>query len=191
MEKNTTHLDSSNGYSFKFGRALAAGFFATLLLEILILLQGQNPSLAIGKMLLGTEANFWTIILAGAGFCLLVGILYALLYALILAPMRVIPDFVQGLIFAAILTVVAILTFPKLQNLIDTALKRHTEIKAVVAVPEETEKSTEIAKTEEPKGINAPETKEANKKNEILHNFMNHLIYALSVIVIYRQRKRF
>ncbi len=195
MEKKTVQHESSGGYHFSFGRAIVGGFFATLLLEILIYLQGQNPALTLGGMILGPEANMSYIYAVGGGFCLLVGIVYALLYALILAPMRFISDFIQGILLAAILTAIAIFMFPKMQSIFDTVLGKHTEVEAqsVAKAPEEPEKGTEVATTKEVvqnKDEGQSNLDKEDNKKQLLNNFMNHLIYAFALIVIYRQSRK-
>lgn len=206
MEKNTVRIESHEGYSFSFGRAIVGGFFATLLIEILIYLQGQNPALMLGKMILGSDANLSYIYLAGGAFCLLVGLIYALFYALILAPMRFISDFIQGILLAVIMTAIAVFTFPKLQGMIDTVMGRHTEVQAVGEAQvakqvqenhkeagtegeKESEKGNEVASTKDLVQSKKEDAAKEDHKKELLYNFMNHLIYAFALITIYRQRR--
>lgn len=166
-------------YRFSFGRAIFAGFLATLLIEILMYIQGQNSALTLGKMVLGSEATTTYIYLAGAAFCLLVGIIFALFYALILAPMKFMSDFITGIIFAGIMTALAVYTSPKLPQIVEKVMKKQSE----VALMQTEEKSTEVAKTED---LVQSDIKK-DEKHELLNSFMIHLIFAYAVIVIYRQ----
>lgn len=173
---------NQSSYGFSFSRAMLAGFLATLLIEILIYIQGQNPALSMGKMILGPDSMPLFMYIAGGGFCLLVGLIFALFYALIIAPMRFMSDLIQGILFAGIMTAISIYTFPRLQDIFDVVLKRQPEV-ALVKLQEE---STEFVKAEE----SPEEESKEGKKGMLLYNYMNHLIYALAVIVVYRQRKR-
>lgn len=190
MEANNAETHTWK-YRFSFSRAIWAGFVTTLLIAILNFLQGHDNALIIGKMMLGSEAKPVYVHMAGGAFCFLVGIVFALFYALIIAPMRFMSDFVQGILFAVIMTIIAFFTFPKLQTIFDAVLKREPGSSAVQTQAQGTElaKVDEEIKTEKPEEKSS-ETNKNDMKKELLDNFINHLIYALSVIVIYRQCRK-
>lgn len=188
--KYTSDSNSSDRRCFCFGKAIFAGIIATLFLQIIMFLQGHNSPFELGKMILGPQAMPAYIYLAGGAFCLLVGTIFALFYALVIAPMHFIHDFVQAIIFATIMTVIAIFTFPKLQTIFDKATGRQSQIEAPVPQSIEAEKSTEVAKNETQLTKSEDSEKKASAMQMVLSNFINHLIYAFSVIVIYRHRKK-
>lgn len=192
MKDSVSETYSCNRCYACIGKAIFAGIVATILLEVLIYFQGQNSPLMLGSMILGSQVSPTYIYLVGGTVCLLVGIIYAILYALLLAPMHFMPDLIQAIIFAAVMTVIAIFAFPKLQTIVDTVAGRHSQVQMSAQTAIEAGTSTEIVKSEGESEVKtqSPAQESMGMKQMVLLNFMNHLIYAFSVIVVYRRCKR-
>lgn len=177
MEESTNKSCSNKSCDFCFLRVLKAGFFAAILTNLLMIFQGNNALFYFGTLFLGTEADPKVIYLVGVLAASILGIVFALLYALIFGPWRSGNALVKAIIFAAILTAVSYYATPHLQQLANI-IKGHSSSEAVVAT------------TEAPQDVQSVAVDFFHGKAEksLVVTFTNSLIFTLMAVVLYRRK---
>ena len=120
MNKQTTSQEkcSSCCSHLCWSSAICAGFIATLVMTIVMALLGINIILMLGMMILGSDASLMMQYIAGGIMHFVVGIIYAIIYAAFIAPMKCMNTFLKGLIYGVILTVIAYFGMPLMADML-------------------------------------------------------------------------
>lgn len=173
---------------FSFWVAIKAGFLATLVLTVVMLLLGQNSMMYLGKLLVEAKAETYMIYLAGGLLHFGIGIIYGLLYALIFAPIPFSP-LIRTFIFSVIITAISFYASPKLPEVIASIKGEKPTMQAQEQAPTP---STEVQNTSNPVDVDqnpsAPSSTPMIKK-AIIMSWINHFIFALVLGMIYRRRR--
>lgn len=191
MEESTSRSCSTKSCSFSFCGVLKAGFFAAILTNLLMIFQGNNALFYFGTLFLGSEADPKFIYTVGVLVASVLGIVFAFIYALIIAPLTWFNDLIKAIVLAIILTVVSYYAspeLPKAANMITGHAKPAQKIanpsSDAVSIPES-----------EGKNINDKESTslteylpQIHMQKAIVVTFTNSLLFALMVVALYKGR---
>lgn len=183
--EDTTSTNSGNG--FRFSDAVKAGFIATVVLAVVVALEGFNVGRMNGEMLVGKESEVYLIYAAGIAFVFAIGIFYALIYALLLSPIKMLNGVLKAFIFSILLTSISYFLGPQLPSIV-AKIKGQSAAVAVSA----TQKPEEQQSSQNPSTNLDKISKNASTSlidNALLMNWINHLVYSLGLAVMYRRRK--
>lgn len=194
MEKETKPVNPSY-YRFSLTGVIKSGFFAAIITSLLMLLQGNNTLYYFGVLVMGEAADPKFIYLAGIGLIAGLGIIFAFLYAIILAPFRI-NDLIKAIIFAVILTGLSYFLTPQLPYIINKIAGKTLSSQVVTKnLGSGTEMSDDTGDSIE----TAPEVKDtqvvshflsskANIQKNTVTCFIYSLLFSLMVVVLYRCR---
>lgn len=192
MNETTYPSHSTQSCNFSFYQVLKAGFFAAVLTNLLMVFQGYDALSYFGTLFLGQEADSKIIYTVGVGVASILGVIFTLVYALIIAPMRFMHNLVQGIIFAAVLTAISYYGSPALPQIANKITHYFESTKNTVTPndkpvaeivqdsPLETKKLTESTAITE-------QSAQIKTQRALVMTFSNSLIFALMVVVIYRR----
>ncbi len=189
MEENTSASHSTKACDFSFYQVLKAGFFAAILTNLLMVFQGYDALFYFGTLFLGQEADSKIIYTVGVGVASILGIIFTLLYALVIAPMRFMHNLVQAIIFAALLTAISYYGSPSLPQIADKITHYFQSTKNEAALNNKSTAVTVQDASSEIKEATAIAEKAAQIKTQraLVMTFSNSLIFALIVVVLYRR----
>lgn len=178
MEENTSKSCSTKSCCFNFCGVLKAGFFAAILTNLLMVFQGSDALFYFGTLLLGAEADPKIVYTVGVLVACVLGIIFAFLYALIIAPWKHVNDLIKAIIFAIILTAISYFASPELPKAA-SMITGHTESSASLVSPaDEGEAALTIA----------GEPVQLKVQKSLVTTFANSLLFALMVVVLYRRK---
>lgn len=178
MEENTSKVCSTKSCCFCFAEALKAGFIASVIMNILLFLQGSDTWHYYGTFL--GDVDLKIIYVAGFIIACILGIIFACLYALIIAPLSLRSHLIKALIFAAILTAISYFVSPLLPQ------RPNMNTNRAVAV---SSSNTDIAvKGESPDSTLVDNSEKTRTRRILALAFTNSLLFALMVVVLYKRR---
>lgn len=184
MEENTSKSCSTKSCCFSFIGVLKAGFFAAILTNLLMVFQGSNALFYFGTLFLGAEADPKIVYTVGVLTACVLGIIFAFIYALIIAPWRCVNDLIKAIIFAVILTAISYYASPELPKAANM-ITGHSGASTSLVSAEATEHPADEG---EAALIVAGKPVQLKVKKSIVTIFSNSLIFALMVVVLYRRR---
>lgn len=132
--------NSSCCCNVNWSSAIMAGLIASIVMTLTMLLFGMNVMRTLGGLLMGSEASVASQYFAGGLMHLLVGVIYACIYAMYVAPWTGTHRVVKAFIYGTLLTVIAFFGMPVMakaltkvrnadnpcmQGEVDGRLKRH------------------------------------------------------------------
>lgn len=95
-----------------WGRAIVAGLLATVIMTVTMALFGMNIMKSLGTMLLRGSTSTMMQYLVGGLMHFMMGIVYALIYAALVAPRLPWHPVAKGALYGAVLTVIALVMMP-------------------------------------------------------------------------------
>lgn len=171
--------------SFSFGSAVYAGIIATIVMTVVMALFGTNIITMLGTILLNKQAPIYMIYLAGSIMHFAVGIIYAILYALIIAPLKSLSNVLKAILYSIILAIIAQIAIPYTIKAVEYVKIEYFHIAPMMetAAPP-TEKEAAPAETSTPTSMR---NKILSKPN--LQNWLHHFIYALTLALMYKGKR--
>lgn len=163
-----------SGGGFSIVGILKAGIVGAILTNILMVLQGNDVLFYFGTLFWGVEGDLKMIYLSGVGMGLVLGVFFAFIYAILLAPIRFLNDLLKAIIFALILTAATYYVFPRLPWLVNRVMG-YADKDSVAA----------LVKTS-PVEVSAEGQERISRA--LVISFSNSLIFSLMVVVLYRRR---
>ncbi len=190
----------------KWGRAIVASLIAIVVFTVTMAIFGVNTIkdlgniILLGTTLMGTDAGLTTQYLVGGVLYVLIGIIYGVIYCGIISPLGA-NHLLKGVLYGTVLSVIAIFGLPGLTNLatnnnnvppaeISTADIPITEDTPASPDTTDAESMEEDSPSEEV--IAATENASAEEGDGIVKtsiiSWVNHVIYALVVALVYRRK---
>lgn len=184
MEENTSKSCSTKSCCFSFCGVLKAGFFAAILTNLLMVFQGSNALFYFGTLFLGAEADPKIVYTVGVLTACVLGIIFAFIYALIIAPWKCVNDLIKAIIFAVILTAISYYASPELPKAANMITGHSGASPSLVSseAPAHSADEGGAALTVAGKPV------QLKVKKSIVTTFSNSLIFALMVVVLYRRK---
>lgn len=176
--------------SFSFGSAIYAGIVATIIMTVVMALFGVNSITMLGTLLVGKNASYSTIYLAGSLVHFGVGVFYAIVYALLLAPVKSLSNILKAILYSILLTIIAQTTLPHLPQTITHFKQKYFPAATVSSTPPTDDATTPVTTeevTEESIVTHSVKNKILSKAN--LKSWLHHLIYALTLVLTYKRKR--
>ena len=188
----------------KWGRALVASLIAIVVFTVTMALFGMNiikdlgNIIMLGTKLMGTDAGQTSQYLVGGVLYVLVGVIYGVIYCGIISPLGA-NHLLKGVLYGTVLSVIAIFGLPGLTNLAESRTDiPPAEVGVDIPLTEDelaspgaaaAETTVEIPSSEE---VTATENTAAEGSGNIVKtsiiSWINHVIYALVVALVYRRK---